>query len=75
LTHSASADQWHTDHVLLGIHQGALDSDGDLTASLAADTHQTVLVAHNGNAAEAHDLATLHDLQEIMHNRVNSRAE
>mmetsp|Transcript_22518 Transcript_22518/g.49206 ORF Transcript_22518/g.49206 Transcript_22518/m.49206 type:complete len:280 (-) Transcript_22518:1474-2313(-) len=58
----AGTDQGHPDDVLLGVHQGPLDSHGDLTAGLAANTDQAILVADNGHAAEAHDLTTLHNL-------------
>mmetsp|Transcript_36072 Transcript_36072/g.91148 ORF Transcript_36072/g.91148 Transcript_36072/m.91148 type:complete len:594 (+) Transcript_36072:121-1902(+) len=61
------AHQGHADHVLARVHQRALDRHGDLAAGGAAHAHQAVAVADNGDAAEAHDLATLDHLGHARH--------
>lgn len=54
--------QGHSDEVLLGIHQRALDRGAHLAPALAADAHLACAVAHHHHRTKAHDLAALHHL-------------
>jgi hypothetical protein len=69
---SALEQQTPTLPHLLCVHQCALDCCANLTASLAAHTHAALAVTNNSNAAEAHQLATLDDLQADTTNKTTA---
>lgn len=75
VTPEPHAGPTHTHDGLLGVHQGALDGGGHLAASLAAHADQTVAVADDGSAAEAHQLATLDDLWHATNNGRTQRSD